>query len=210
MKIGVFDSGIGGLSVARAIERAFPKALVIYINDAKNVPYGTKTEAQIYALARPKIQELYEQNCDVIVLACNTVTMTCQSKLEAAFPVPFIGLEPMVEQAVQQSKTGKIILCATPATIKSARYHQLVRDYAAGATIIEPDCSDWASLIEDNDISEERIHADIEPGLSSGADVIVLACTHYHWIEQSIAAIAGNRAVILQPENDVIQQIARL
>lgn len=85
MKIGVFDSGIGGLSVARAIERAFPDSRVLYVNDAAHVPYGTKTTERIYELAFPKIKELYEQRCDVIVLACNTVTMTIKDRLEAAF-----------------------------------------------------------------------------------------------------------------------------
>lgn len=208
MKIGVFDSGIGGLSVARAIERAFPDAMVIYINDAENVPYGTKTAEQIYELAHPKIKELYEQKCDLIVLACNTVTTTNKSKLEETFPVPFIGLEPMVKPAARQTKTGKIIVCATPATLESARYAQLKNEHAADIAIIEPDCSDWASLIEANEITEEKIRATIEPGLADGADTIVLACTHYHWIEQTIAEISSGRATILQPEEAVIRGIA--
>jgi len=210
MKIGVFDSGIGGLSVARAIERAFPEARVIYINDAENVPYGTKTPEQIYELAHPKIKELYEQQCDLIVLACNTVTTTSKAKLEEAFPVQFIGLEPMLKPAAKLTKTGKIIVCATPTTLGTARYGQLKTEHGAGITIIEPDCSDWASLIEANEITEEKIREDIEPGLAAGADVIVLACTHYHWIEQTIAEICDGRAIILQPEQAVIRQITVL
>ena len=208
MKIGVFDSGIGGLSVARAIEQAFPNSRVIYVNDAENVPYGTKTPDEIYTLAYPKIEQLYNQSCDLIVLACNTLTSTNLERLEAAFPVPFIGFEPMVKPAGRQTSSQKIIVCATPATLSSQKYKQLKEEYVQGTTVIEPDCSDWASLIEENKITEEKIRGAIEPGLSEGADIIVLACTHYHWIENTIKEIAAGRAVILQPERAVIERIA--
>jgi glutamate racemase len=210
MKIGVFDSGIGGLSVARAIERAFPEAEVLYINDAANVPYGTKTPERIYELAYPKVAELYKKGCDPIVLACNTLTATNKPRLEQAFPVRFIGLEPMVKPAARQTKSGKVIICATPATLASARYRQLKNDFADGIDCIEPDCSDWASLIEANEITEEKIKSVILPGLDAGADIIVLACTHYHWIEQAIITIADGRAMVLQPEQAVIRRIASL
>lgn len=210
MKIGVFDSGVGGLSVARAIERAFPDVEVVYVNDAAHIPYGTKTPDHIYELAHPKIAELYEKGCNPIVLACNTLTMTNKTRLEAAFPVRFIGLEPMVKPAVHRTKSSKVIMCATPATLASERYRQLKNDYAGGIDFIEPDCSDWASLIEANAITEEKIRSAIEPGLQAGADTIVLACTHYHWIEEIIVAIGGDRATVLQPESSVIRRIAEL
>lgn len=210
MKIGVFDSGIGGLSVARAIESAFPEAIVIYINDTTNVPYGTKTPEHIYELAYPKIAELYKIGCDPIVLACNTLTMTNKPRLEAVFPVHFIGLEPMIKPAATLTETGKVIICATPVTLASERYMELKDTYAANITIIEPDCAGWASLIEENEITEEKIRATIESGLTAGADVIVLACTHYHWIEQVIRRIADGRATVLQPEEAVIRRIASL
>lgn len=210
MKIGVFDSGIGGLSVARAIENAFPDSRVVYINDASNVPYGTKTPEHIYELAYPKIKELYDQRCDLIVLACNTLTSTNMERLEAAFPVPFIGFEPMVKPAGRQTASHKIVVCATPTTLSSQRYHRLKEEHTQGITVIEPDCSDWASLIEDNEITEEKIRSAIEPGLIAGADIIVLACTHYHWIEREIKEIAAGRAIILQPEQAIIERIASL
>ncbi len=210
MKIGVFDSGIGGLSVARAIKRAFPETEVVYTNDAANVPYGTKTPEHIYELAHPKIAELYEKGCDPVVLACNTLTATNKPRLEAAFPVRFIGLDPMVKPAAAATKTSKIIVCATPATLASEHYTRLKHKYAADITVVEPDCSDWASLIEANEITEEKIRNTITPGLDAGADTIVLACTHYHWIEKTILAIADGRAAVLQPEQAVVRRIAAL
>jgi len=210
MKIGVFDSGVGGLSVARAIEKALPASVVVYVNDAENVPYGTKTPDRIYELAYPKIKMLYEQECDVIVLACNTVTATIKDRLENDFPVPFIGLEPMVKPAVAQTKKGKIAVCATPATLASNRYKNLKEQYAADTVVIEPDCSNWASLIEANAITTSIIRKEIEPALEAGADIIVLACTHYHWIEDLIKQIASERAVVLQPEAAVIKRLKSL
>lgn len=207
MKIGVFDSGVGGLSVAKAIERAFPEDVVVYVNDVANVPYGTKTPDEIYELAYPKINELYVQGCDPIVLACNTLTMTNKSRLEAAFPTRFIGLEPMVKPAALETKTRSIIVCATPTTLASERYCQLKTEYGSELQIIEPDCSDWASLIEANSITETSIRQAIEPGLAEGADVIVLACTHYHWIEQLITSIAGDRVTVMQPEVAVLRRL---
>lgn len=210
MKIGVFDSGVGGLSVAKAIERAFPAHEVVYVNDVAHVPYGTKTADEIYNLASPKINELYERGCNPIVLACNTLTMTNKPRLEAAFPVQFIGLEPMIKPAALETKTGTIIVCATPATLASERYKELKSEYASQVTVIEPDCSDWASLIEANTITEARIRQAIEPGLSEGADVIVLACTHYHWIEKLITAIAGEYVTVLQPEAAVLRRLSAM
>ena len=207
MKVGVFDSGIGGLSVARSIERAFPSADVIYVHDAEHMPYGTKTVEEIYNCALPKIKQLYESSCDIIVLACNTVTMTNQARFEAEFDVPFVGLRPMVKPAAKTTKSKKIIVCATPATLASGRYQSIKQDYANGVHAYEPDCADWAMLIEANIITEERIRQSIEPGIAAGADVIVLACTHYHWIEQHIRRLAGPNITVLQPEMAVIETI---
>lgn len=210
MKIGVFDSGVGGLSVARAIEQAFPEAEVVYTNDAEHVPYGTKTADHVYELAYPKIAYLYAIDCDLIVLACNTLTMTNKPRLEAAFPVPFIGLDPMIKPAAKQTVSGQVIVCATPSTLASSRYQELKQAHATHLTVIEPNCADWASLIEKNELTEAQIRTAISPGLADGADVVVLACTHYHWIEDVIKEIAGDGVTVLQPETAVIRRITTL
>ena len=210
MKIGVFDSGIGGLSVAKAIERSFSDDEVIFVNDKENIPYGTKTPDVLYALVRPILDNLVEQGCEVIVIACNTVSTTIIERLRATSTIPLVALEPMVKPAAQLSTTKVITVCATPATLSSDRYAWLKRTYAGSCTVLEPDCADWASLIEQSALNETKIRANIEPALAAKSDVIVLGCTHYHWIEKEIEKIAGQNVTILQPEQAVISQLQRV
>jgi len=211
MKIGVFDSGIGGLSVANAIERALPDAEVLFLHDTPNhFPYAIKSPEQIYSFIVPIFRNLVDAGCDVIVIACNTVSTTLASKLREVFSTPLITVEPMVEAAAMLTKTGVIAVCATPTTLASERYAELKRLYATGCTVIEPDCSDWSALIEHNQMNEARIRKEIEPARAANADVIVLGCTHYHWIEDQIRTIASGKAQVVQPEAMVINQLKKL
>ncbi len=210
MKIGVFDSGVGGLSVAHAIEKALPIAEVIFVTDPEHFPYATKTPDEIWRGIEPIFEQLVSQQCDAIVVACNTVSTTLIDRLRATFTVPFVALEPMVKPAAELTKTGKIAVCATPTTLASARYQELKNQFAQDITVLEPDCADWSSLIEESQMNEQKLCEDIEPVLNAGADVIVLGCTHYHWIEQQIKDLAGERAVILQPEQAVVAQLKRV
>ena len=204
--IGVFDSGVGGLSVADAIVKAFPDDMIEYREDTKNVPYGTKTPEQIYGFVKPILDEL-ASTCDVIVIACNTVTTLFIEKLRKEITVPLIGIEPMIKPAAQLTGSKKITVCATPATLASNRYAYLKKQYANNVAIFEPDCSDWASLIEKDEVTVKKIKEDIEPSIEQGSDVIVLGCTHYHWIEKEIKEIVGTKAVVLQPELAVISRL---
>lgn len=212
MKIGVFDSGIGGLSVAKAIERELPEAEVLFVHDTpEHFPYATKSPGEIYGFIVPIFQGLVQQKCDAIVVACNTVSTTLIGRIRERFSgTPFVALEPMVKPAAQQTKTGVIAVCATPTTLASERYHWLKTTYAAGVTVLEPDCSDWSYLIENNQMNETRIRQEVDPALKQGADVIVLGCTHYHWIEQEIKAIAGSQAAVIQPETAIVAQLKRV
>lgn len=210
MKIGVFDSGIGGLSVVRAIEKALPKDEIIFENDSEHMPYGTKTPEELLNLARPIFQKLVDEGCRVIVVACNTVSTTIINNLREEFSVPLIAMEPMVKPAAEMTKSGIITVCATPTTLASERYKYLKDTYASNIEVVEPDCSRWAYLIEHNKINKSHITEAIEPSLQKGSDVIVLGCTHYHWIEQEVRDMVGERAVIIQPEEPVIRQLKRV
>lgn len=210
MKIGVFDSGIGGLSVVNAIKEALPDYEVVFANDTKNVPYGTKSPGQLLPLVEPILQELIDKGCQVIVVACNTVSTTLIEELRQKLSVPLIAMEPMVKPAAELTKTGVIAVCATPTTLSSQRYAWLKETYASQVKVIEPDCSDWTVMIEANQIDREKIHNEIEAACNQQADVIVLGCTHYHWIEDIIKEEAGNRAKVLQPEQPVIIQLKRV
>jgi len=210
MKIGVFDSGMGGLSVANAIKKALPEHEVLFMNDAKNIPYGTKTVEEIYAGCKPVFDELVLEGCQIIVVACNTVTTNLIERLRQELPVPLIGMEPMVKPATELTHSKVIAICATPRTLASARYKWLKDTYAQGVKVVEPDCSDWTSMIESESVDRDKIAARIDEACDQGADVIVLGCTHYHWIEDLITELANGRAKILQPEQPVIEQLKRV
>ena len=210
MKIGVFDSGVGGKSVAQAIEKALPEHQVIFINDVTHLPYGLKPPEEILSYVVPIFEELIKQGCKVIVVACNTVSTTLIDRLRERFDIPLIAMEPMVKPAAELTKSKVIAICATPTTLGSKRYAWLKETYAQGITVLEPDCSDWTQLIESSQMDEQKIRQNIEPVLEAKADVIVLGCTHYHWIEDEIKAIAHDRAVVLQPEQPVIGQLKRV
>lgn len=210
IKIGVFDSGVGGLSVVNAIKETLPDLEVIYREDRQHVPYGNREPGEILGFVRPIFAEMIADGCRVIVVACNTVTTTLISDLRAEFSVPLVGIEPMVKPAASLTKTDVIAVCATPATLASARYRWLKENYAKGVEVLEPDCSDWAAMIEANNIDKDKVSNRISEVLAGGADVIVLACTHYHWIEQEIKALAAGRAEVVQPEAAIIRQLKRV
>src|SRR5580765_2612135 len=211
MKIGVFDSGIGGKSVAAAIERALPEAEVLFVHDtSEHFPYGSKTTDEIYGFVVPIFQRLVDDGCDVIVVACNTVSTTLITRLRGAFSVPLIAVEPMVKTAATLTKSGVITVCATPTTLASERYAWLNASYGGTCAFIEPDCADWSALIEKNEMNEARLRRELDPALQNGTDVIVLGCTHYHWIEDEVRRIVGPEVQVLQPEPAVVSQLKRI
>lgn len=208
--IGVFDSGVGGLSVAKAIEKELPASTVIFRDDSQHMPYGNKPASEILAFIIPILDDLIEQGCEVIVVACNTVSTTLIQKIRQAYNVPFVAIEPMVKPAAALTKTKTIAVCATPTTLASSRYLELKHEFASGIKVLEPDCSDWSELIENNKINRDHIKAAIEPALKAGADVIVLGCTHYHWIEHQINDLVAGKAQVIQPEAAVVRQLKRV
>ncbi len=210
MKIGVFDSGVGGQSVVNAIEKSLPDHEVMYADDKEHVPYGNRQPEEILGFVIPILQRLVGEGCQAIVIACNTVSTTLIDKLRQQIEVPLIAMEPMVKPAAELTETNVIAVCATPATLASQRYKWLKETYAKEIKVIEPDCSDWAYMIEQNEVDEHKISQRIIDAIKEQADVIVLGCTHYHWIEKLIKDIAGERATVLQPEKPVIAQLKRV
>ena len=210
MIIGVFDSGVGGLSVANAISSAIPDIEVIVREDKANLPYGTKTPVVLLTLVEPILHEMVNQGCEIIVIACNTVTTTIIMQLRERIAVPLIGMEPMVRPAAKQSKTGTIAVFATPTTLASTRYDELKSSYATGITVVEPDCNTWSYMVEHRQVDEDLIKKNVDYAINQGADVIVLGCTHYHWIEILINQLADGKATVLQPEQPVIQQLKKI
>ena len=210
MKIGVFDSGVGGQSFANAISEALPELDILVREDSKNLPYGNKTSGQLLALVTPLLQDMIEQGCEVIVVACNTVSTKIITELRALCNVPLVAVEPMIKPAAALTHSKIIAVCATPGTLASERYDWLKQTYAADITVLEPDCSRWSAMIEANQVDMQHITDSITAVLDQGADVVVLGCTHYHWIEQEIQELCGDRAQVVQPEPATIEQLKRV
>lgn len=210
MKIGVFDSGVGGRSIGRAVQKGIKNAVVVVREDKANLPYGTKTPEQLLKLVTPILQGMVNEGCDIIVVACNTVSTTIIHELRAVIDVPLIAVEPMVKPGAEKSNAGIIAVCATPTTLASGRYQSLKRRFAEDVNVLEPDCSDWASMIENNQIDHDTIATRINEVLDGGADVIVLGCTHYHWIEAEIKELAKGKAIVLQPNAAIVTQVKRV
>lgn len=204
VKIGVFDSGIGGQAVAEKLQKLFPSVEIVSINDSENVPYGTKLPAQIVTLTKAAILPLIKAKCDAIVIACNTATTTAISELRIAYPnVRFVGIEPMIKPAARYSRSGVIAVLATPSTLKSHRYADLKRQWAARLTVLEPDCSNWASLIEHGQSNRIDVESTVKSINRWGADVIVLGCTHYHWLKDRVQRAAGPGVHVLEPSDAI-------
>lgn len=209
-KIGVFDSGIGGLSVARAIEFAIPDAEVLFRSDKEHMPYGDKSPEEVLSYVAPILEGLAQDGCDVIVIACNTVTTNHIQILRQRITIPLVGIEPMIKPAAEQTKTGVVAVCATPATLASKRYAWLKETYASDVKVLQPDCSRWAYMIEHNQVNHDAMAGQIEDLCAQGADVIVLGCTHYHWIEELLNELVAGRAKVIQPEQAVVAQLKRV
>jgi glutamate racemase len=212
MKIGVFDSGVGGKSIANAISRAMPEHEIVYVHDRQNIPYGNKTPEQLIAIVTPILERMQQQGCNIVVVACNTVSTTIINDLRTVTNIPLVEVEPMVKTAASMTKSKTIAVCATPTTLASKRYAQLKDRYAEGITVIEPDCSEWSSMIEADELDRDQIEASIRTVCRQGADVIVLGCTHYHWIQEEIEETAAefSGVSVIQPEEPIIARLRKV
>lgn len=209
MRLGVFDSGIGGEAIAAALRLHFPLADICTVSDTNNLPYGEKSLNELRRLTDAAIQPII--GSDVIVIACNSATTAAIDWLRQRYPQQqFIGIEPMLKPAAELTKTKVVAVCATPATLASPRYKQLRQTYTSDITVLEPDCSAWAQMIEDNAMSTETLQIQIEALLANNADVIVLGCTHYHWIKDGIVQLAGGQAVVLEPSDAIAARVSAM
>jgi glutamate racemase len=204
VKVGVFDSGVGAVPVINAIRQTLPELEIIYKNDKQHLPYGERSIEEIHGFVRPIFKQFVDESCQVIVIACNTVTTNLIDDLRAEFNLPMVGMEPAIKPAAERTKTGVIAVCATPRTLSSRRYAQLKNDYAKNIKVLEPDCSDWALMVEDDRVDREKVAKIIEEVCQAGADQIVLGCTHYHWIEEEIKEVADGHAAVLQPTEPML------
>lgn len=193
--IGVFDSGVGGLSVFREIRKVLPEQSYIYYSDNAHCPYGEKSREYIIDRAREITRFMLEKGCEVVVVACNTATAAAISTLREEFPVRFIGMEPAIKPAAKQTRTGVVGVLATAGTLKATKYMDTRAQWAQGVRIVEHIGQGFVELVEkgivDGPVAERTVSASLRPLLEAGADTIVLGCTHYPFLTDTILKVAA-------------------
>lgn len=201
--IGIFDSGVGGLSVFREIRKLLPEERYIYYSDNAHCPYGEKSREYIIDRAREITRLLLSEGADIIVVACNTATAAAIATLREEFQIRFIGMEPAVKPAAMSTKTGVVGVLATAGTLKADKYLNTREKWAEGVKIAEHVGQGFVELVEKGCTSgpeaEGVVTESLKPLLDEGADRIVLGCTHYPFLSETISKTAA----IIAPGRDI-------
>jgi len=209
--IGVFDSGVGGLSITHSIRRELPSENIIYVADFKCSPYGNKSKEVIEDRSEYIVEFLFNRGCKAIVVACNTATVNSIGKLRRKFNIPIVGVEPGIKSAAKQSNSGVIAVLATERTIKSASFKALKSRFSHQVRIEVKACQGFVELVEDGDLNSETsikvVNGYILPLLSKGADHIVLGCTHYSFLTPVIEKIVEGKATIIDTAKPVALEL---
>jgi glutamate racemase len=213
--IGVFDSGVGGLSVVRELIRQFPDRSIVYLADQANTPYGRRSLDEIRGLSYGITRFLLQQGACIIVIACNTASAAALRWLRAALPhVPFVGMEPAVKPAVERTHTRHVGVIATPATFQGELFASLLDRFAGDVVVHTQICPDLVPLVEAGELTSERarraVAGYLAPLLAVGIDELVLGCTHYPFLRPLIEEIAGPHIEIIDPAPAVARQVGRV
>lgn len=212
--IAFFDSGLGGISVLRETVRLLPQENYLYYGDSLHAPYGVKTEQEIRALVDAAIRRLIEGGVKALVIACNTATSAAIGMLREQYPeIPVIGTEPALKPAVEKYPGGRILVMATPMTIKQEKFQVLKRQYDAQAEIIALPCGGLMEFVERGVLRgpevENYLFDRLEPYLKVPVDAIVLGCTHYPFLAGAIRKLVGRQPEIMDGSHGVAMQLQR-
>ncbi len=213
--IGMFDSGVGGLSVLRALHAQLPDESVFYVADQVHVPYGSRSLEEVRSFAVGVTRFLLEQGAKIIVVACNAASAAALHSLRAMFPqVPFVGMEPAVKPAAEQTRSGVVGVLATPATFQGALYASVVERFAGNVRLLQDTCPGLVGQIERGALHDATTRAILEkalaPMLAQGIDTVVLGCTHYPFVIPLIQQIVGPAVRVIDPAPAVAQQVIRV
>lgn len=199
--IGVFDSGMGGITVLSELYALMPNENYIYIGDNKNAPYGTKSEDEVFEHTEENIRNLLKDKCKAIVIACNTATSIAAERLRKRYSVPIIGIEPAIKPAVVYHPSSVVIVMATPLTLKKEKFLNLMNNYSSISRIIPLPCPGLVELIEKGITDGEPIDEYLEklflPYRGQNISTVVLGCTHYPFIKKSIEHFFGCKVDII-------------
>ena len=211
--IGVFDSGVGGLSVLREIRQRLPRENLVYVSDSAHLPYGNKSSEFIIERAHFITRFLLEQGAKAIVVACNTATAAAIENMRAVYTVPIVGMEPAIKPAAALTKTGVIAILATVSTLKSAKYEHLHNRFGDDVLIIRQPCEGWVEQIETGDLTSkaayELVANSVQPLMDKNVDTLVLGCTHYPFLMDIIRSITGQSVNIIETGTAVARHLQR-
>ena len=213
--IGIFDSGVGGISVLRAIREQMPEESIIYFGDQGHVPYGSRSMEQIQNFSETITRFLLGKGAKIIVVACNTASAAALKYLRDKFPgVHFVGMEPAVKPAAERTQTGKVGVLATPATFQGALYASVVERFANGVVLFQDTCPGLVQQIEQGKLNGKETRRILEdallPMLEKNIDTVVLGCTHYPFVIPLIQQIVGENVRVIDPAPAVAKQTGRL
>ena len=214
MPIGFLDSGLGGLSVLREALKIMPNENYIYFGDSKNAPYGTKSTKEIRDLTFKTVEFLLEKGAKGIVVACNTATSAAVAELRLAYPdIPLVGIEPAIKPAVELGKKGKILMMATPMTVKQDKFKYLLNRYKHEAEIVPIPCEGLMEFVENGNFEGAELESYLAENLkgydSSNTSSIVLGCTHYPFVSNAIKNVVGNDIEIIDGGSGTAREIKR-
>lgn len=209
--IGILDSGSGGFTIWKEIVKQLPNESTIYIADSKNCPYGSKTPEEIYPLAKRLVQFLLEKDVKLIVVACNTITVTSLGKLRAEFPqMPMIGIVPVIKTASGQTKNNTIGILSTSQTAKSQYQKNLIAQFAKGKTVVNVGTDELVPFIEEGRDVDAVLKKVLEPFQKAGIDTLALGCSHYPIIKKQIQQELSSNVTILDSSAAIARQVRRV
>jgi glutamate racemase len=211
--VGVFDSGVGGVSVLREIRRELPAEDLVYLADSAYTPYGDRLPAVITERSIAMVALLEREGVKAVVVACNTATGIAVDTLRATFALPMIAIEPAVKPAAAQTRSGVVGVLATTQTLASERFSKLVGTHAAGVRVVTQAAPGLVERVELGELSTAATRALIEqyvkPLVDNGADTIVLGCTHYPFLSTVIQDVAGPAVTVIDPAVAVARELRR-
>jgi glutamate racemase len=213
--IGIFDSGVGGLSVLKAMRAQMPQEQIIYLGDQAHVPYGPRPLDEVREFSEEITRFLLAGGAKLVVVACNSASAAALPHLREIFPeVSFVGMEPAVKRAAEQTRAGVVGVLATPATFQGALYASLIERFAQDVTVLQSTCTGLVTQIEagalDAPETESILREALLPMLEQGADTVVLGCSHYPFVIPLIERIGGADLQIIDPAPSVARQVGRL
>ncbi|MEK7502156.1 MAG: glutamate racemase [Patescibacteria group bacterium] len=213
--IGVIDSGLGGLSIWRQIVKKLPKESTIYLADSKNCPYGSNSSEEIYQLSKKLVTFLVQKKVKLIVLACNTITVSCLDKLRKEFPkTPIIGTVPVIKTASEITKNNKIGVLSTARTARSKYQKKLIKTFAGGVSVLNIGTDKLVPMIEEGNLdgkdTENILRKELRVLIQEDIDTLALGCSHFPFLKIEMQKILGKKVLILDSSAAIARQVERV